>query len=167
MNPFPFSFTIVVAYDQGMAIGHNNQLLWHLRRDLQHFKTVTMGKVMLMGRKTFDSIGRPLPGRRTIVLTRQKGWQHEGVDVIHTLADLSVLVPRGAEVMVVGGAQIYEICLPYANRMYATEVIASHEADTYFPKLIQSQWYEVAREVHAADDFNDYDCAFVELVRVP
>ena len=165
MNPFPLNFTIVVAYDQRRAIGKANQLLWHLRRDLQHFKSITMGKVMLMGRKTFESIGRPLLGRRTVVLTRQTHWQHEGVDVIHTLADLAALLPADTEVMVVGGAQIYEMCLPYTTKMYITEVVAQYEADAYFPDFAQSQWYEVSREVYAADEHNDHDCAFVELVR--
>jgi len=165
MNPFPVNFTIVVAYDQGRAIGKDNKLLWHLRRDLQHFKAVTMGKVILMGRKTFASIGRPLPGRRTVVLTRQTTWQYNGVEVINTLADLAALLPADTEVMVVGGAQIYQMCLPYVAKMYVTEVIAQYDGDAHFPDVAQSQWYEVYREVHAADAHNDHDCAFVELVR--
>jgi len=162
MSILPLRLTLIVAYDLNRVIGDGDRLIWHLRRDLQHFKQETLGKVVLMGRKTFDSIGKPLPGRRTVVITRDKSWQHEGVDVVHSLVELSEILPQNTEVMVAGGGEIYKLTLPYASTVLATEVQAWHEGDTVFPEL-GPEWREVSREIHLADEQNDFDSAFLAL----
>lgn len=164
MQPNPF-FSIVVAMDRQRAIGNQGDLPWHQRADLQHFKKITMGKPILMGRKTHDSIGRALPGRHNIVLTRDKSYQPaEGCTVVHDL-DTALLVADSAEIMIIGGADIFAATLPRAQKIYLTEIDAEVEADTFFPAFDESHWQEVSRELFPADEQNDYPYSFVELVR--
>lgn len=137
---------LIVAQGENRAIGKDNRMPWHLPEDLQHFKRVTMGKPIIMGRKTFESIGRPLPGRTNIVITRQKDWQAEGVQAV---ASLEAAIERAAaeapeEIMVIGGAQIYQASLPLAERVYLTQVHETFEGDAFFPELDDS-WKEIKR----------------------
>jgi len=138
---------LIVAQSLNRVIGKDNQLPWRIPGDLQHFKDVTMGKPIVMGRKTYDSIGRPLPGRTNIVVTRQSDWCAEGVCVVNTLAEAIDLAAaeKPSEVMVIGGAQIYELMLPVADRIYLTQVDEVIEGDAFFPELPAEQWREVSR----------------------
>jgi len=165
MNQNPF-FSIVVAMDRRGAIGNNGDLPWHQRADLQHFRTITMGKPILMGRKTHDSIGRVLPGRHNIVLTRDGDYRPvEGCTIVHDL-DEALAVADAKEIMIVGGADIFAITLPYSEKMYLTEIHARVEANTFFPEFDRSAWKEISRDSYPADEQNDYPCSFVELIRV-
>ena len=144
-------FSIIVATAHHGVIGKDNNLPWHLPADLKYFKAVTMGKPIVMGRKTFESIGRPLPGRRNIVLTRDREWRADGVTVIHDINDLEQSVGEADEVMIIGGAQIYEATLNKAKRLYVTEVDCDVDGDAYFPAIEPSVWHEVSREAHEAE----------------
>ena len=131
------SFTGVVAMDADRAIGLNNGIPWRLKEDLQLFKRITMGHPILMGRKTWESLGRPLPGRQNIVLTRNADYEAEGAVVITDIAQLETLELQDEEVMVIGGAQLYARMLPLMQRLHVSEVTGSHEADTWFPEFAQ------------------------------
>lgn len=131
------SFTGVVAMDADRAIGLNNGIPWRLKEDLQLFKRITMGHPILMGRKTWESLGRPLPGRQNIVLTRNADYVAEGAVVITDIAQLETLELQDEEVMVIGGAQLYARMLPLMQRLHVSEVAGSHEADTWFPEFAQ------------------------------
>jgi dihydrofolate reductase len=132
---------------------------WHLPEDLKHFKHTTMGHPLVMGRKTFESIGRVLPGRRTIVITRQPHWTHAGVEAAHSLPEALSLAGPGDEVFVVGGGEVYAEAMPFAQRMVLTEVAESPEGDTWFPEWDHSQWHEVSRERHAGFEIAMYERA--------
>lgn len=160
--------TLVVARARNGVIGNAGALPWQLPADLRHFKAITIGKPVVMGRKTFESIGRPLPGRHNIVLTRQPGWQAPGVSVAANLTDAMVAAgmdprPRG-DVMIIGGAEIYALALPVATRVELTEVDAEPVGDTVLPAFDAHAWREVARNPHAAADGRPA-FAFVTLQR--
>jgi dihydrofolate reductase len=159
--------TIVVAVADNGVIGHKNTLPWHLPADLRHFKSTTMGKPILMGRKTHESIGRPLPGRLNIVLTTQPDYLAEGCRVVHSIDEAIELVEGegGDEVMVIGGAKLYEDALPRADRIHLTRVHADFAGDTWFPELEVGDWMEIASEQQQADTDNAYACTFLTLVR--
>ena len=158
-------FSIVAAMSLNLIIGKNNQLPWHIPKDLQHFKELTMGKTMLMGRKTFESIGRALPHRRSMVLSTQKNLQITGAEVINDIADLVDFTDEHEEIMVIGGAQVYQLLLPYCQKIHLTEIQAEIAGDACFPELDMNDWEEVSREVHCANTDNQYDFEFVELIR--
>ncbi len=151
--------SLVVAMDARRGIGIDNKLPWHLPEDLAHFKRVTLGHPIIMGRKTFDSIGRPLPQRRNIVVTRNPGWRHEGVDVALSLSDALALVGNG-QASIIGGAQIFGESLDLADRLIVTEIDRVFECDTFFPPIDPAQWVEAARESHHSDA-NACDYSFV------
>lgn len=160
--------SVVVAMDENGLIGADGDLPWRLPADLRHFKINTMGKPILMGRRTFESIGRPLPGRDNLVLTRDRGFAAEGV---HRMAGLDAALAwahaQGAqELAVIGGAQVYALALPRVQRLVLTRVHASFDGDTWFPALDWSEWRELARETHAADERHRYDFSFIELERI-
>ena len=155
--------TLVVAMDAERGIGIGNRLPWHLPEDLAHFKRLTSGHPIVMGRKTFDSIGRALPNRRNIVITRNAGWQHDGVERAASLAEALALCGE-AEVFVIGGGQIFAEALPLAGRLELTEIAKRFDCDTFFPPLDAGAWHEQAREVHHAQDLGA-DYAFVTLER--
>ena len=163
--------SMIVAMAQNRVIGRNNQLPWYLPKDLKYFKHVTMGKPILMGRKTFESIGKPLPGRTNIVLTRNPDWQAEGIKVVSSLKQAVELAASIAEIdgqdelMVIGGDQIYQTAFPDVDRIYLTEVHAEVEGDAYFPEFDRAAWKEVAREDFKAEGPNPYDYSFVVLDR--
>lgn len=158
---------LIWAMSRNGVIGRNNALPWHLPEDLRYFKRVTFGKPVIMGRKTWESIGRPLPGRANIVITRDEGFQAEGARVVHSLEQaLSVaqsiaLLDGVDEAMVIGGAEIYALALPLAQRLYLTQVHAEVEGDACFPALDLSGWQEVGREDFAAEGPNPYDYSFI------
>jgi dihydrofolate reductase len=155
--------TLVVAIDAQRGIGIDNKLPWHLPEDLAHFKRVTLGQPIIMGRKTFDSIGRPLPGRRNIVVTRNGDWGHAGVEAVTSLEAAIALV--GEEpASIIGGAQIFGQAIGIAERMIVTEIAHSFACDTFFPPLDPAVWLETARDTHHSDA-NGYDYAFVTYER--
>lgn len=148
---------LIVAYARNQTIGRDNTLPWKLPGDLAHFKRTTTGCPILMGRKTWDSLGRPLPGRRNIVVTRDKGLSHTGAEFVGSLQDALALVHHEAQVFVIGGAQIYREALPLADRVIATEVQADIEGDAFFAKLDPSIWEEQSREPQPAENGLAYD----------
>lgn len=164
--------SLIAALSDNRVIGRNNKMPWHLSNDLKYFKRMTMGKPILMGRKTFDSIGKPLPSRTNIVVTRQSDWQAPEVHVVHSvnegidLAQRLSLIDVSEEVMVIGGAQIYREVLPQAQRLYLTQIHAEFEGDAFFPQIRADEWKEVGREDHQTDPTNPYAHSFVVLDRV-
>lgn len=152
--------SIVVATDLDGVIGRENRLPWHLPADLQRFKAVTMGKPMIMGRKTWDSIGRALPGRRSIVLTRQPGFKAPGAEVARSVDDALALAGPAEEVMVIGGAEVYRLFLPRASRLYWTEVQAHVEGEARFSLPDRAAWREVAAADQPADAQNAHAMRF-------
>ena len=137
--------TLVAAMGTNRVIGVDGDMPWHFSEDLRHFKSTTLGGVMVMGRKTFDSIGRPLPGRRSIVITRSPDWSHEGVEVVHSLGEALALAGTDAPVFVVGGGEIYAQALPLATRLVLTEIDDAPDGDTFFPDWPRNQWTETSR----------------------
>lgn len=157
--------SIIAAMDRNRLIGSNNQLPWHLPADLAHFKQVTMGKPIIMGRKTYESIGRPLPGRTNIVLTHSPDFHAEGVVTANTLQQALDYASVEDEVMIIGGSTIYELALPGADRLYLTYVESDCEGDAWFPEFDIERWRIVASEQHAADEKNSSDYRFVTYDR--
>lgn len=162
---------LIWAMSRNRVIGRNNALPWHLSEDLRYFKRVTMGKPIIMGRKTWESIGRPLPGRTNIVITRDQNFQAAGVRVVHSLDDALRLaehigIIEGAEeAVVIGGAEIYALALPKAERLYLTQVHAEVDGDACFPEFDLSLWRERAREDFNAEGPNSYAYSFIVLER--
>jgi len=157
--------TLVAAKARNGVIGINNTLPWHLPEDLKHFKAVTLGKPVLMGRKTYDSIGRPLPGRRNIVITRQADWQAEGVEVAHSLQQALAMADGVAEVCLIGGADLYRQAMVLADCLRLTEIAESFAGDAYFPDISSTDWQEMARSSFCSDKGLEY--AFVDYQRKP
>lgn len=155
--------TLVVAIDSARGIGIANRLPWHLPEDLAHFKRVTLGRPIIMGRKTFDSIGRVLPGRRNIVVTRNADWRHEGVEAVDSL-DAALALVRDEGASIIGGAQIFDASMDLADRMIVTEIDHRFDCDTFFPPIDPAAWRETARETHHAQD-GGYGYAFVTYER--
>ena len=158
---------IVLIYARAAngAIGREGDLPWRLPADLKHFKALTLGKPMIMGRKTFDSLPGLLPGRRHIVLTRDPDWAEEGAEVARSPEE-AIALANAPHIAVIGGAEIYRAFLPHADRIEWTEVAAEPEGDTRFPHFDRSEWIETAREVHAPDG-RAPGFAFVTLLRKP
>jgi dihydrofolate reductase len=155
--------TMIVAIDAQRGIGIDNTLPWHLPEDLAHFKRLTSGHPIIMGRKTFDSIGRPLPNRRNIVITRNGAWRHDGVEAVTSL-DAAIALAGDAPAFIIGGAQIFSESMDLADRMVVTEIAHTFNCDTFFPALDSNVWHETAREPHHSDA-NGYDYAFVTYQR--
>ena len=155
--------TIVVATDSRRGIGINNTLPWHLPEDLAFFKRTTSGHPIIMGRKTFESIGRPLPNRRNIVITRNPEWKRDGVETASSLTEAAKLAGDN-EVFVIGGAQIYAEALLHTQRLIVTEIDKAFDCDAFFPQIDPGVWKEVSREKHHSDT-NGFDYAFVVYER--
>jgi dihydrofolate reductase len=158
--------SVVVAADERGGIGHAGGLPWHLPEDLKRFKAITMGKPIVMGRRTWDSIGRPLPGRRSIVVSRQAGLAIEGAEVVGSLEQALQAASDAPEACVIGGADLYRLALPMAEVVHLTRVHATVEADTFLPALDPSDWEEVSSERHPADERHAYPYSFVTLRRL-
>ncbi len=152
--------SLIVAMAKNRAIGLNNKMPWHLPADFAWFKQQTLGHPVIMGRKTFESIGRPLPGRRNIVVSRNAGFTAEGVEVSHSL-EAALQAVAEAEPFVIGGATLYTEALPQASRLIVTEVDANPAADTFFPAWKADEWREVSRQHREADEKNVYAMNFV------
>lgn len=163
--------SLIVAHAHGRVIGRDNQIPWHMPRDLRHFRRITLGKPIIMGRKTFESIGRPLPRRTNIMLTRQTDFTPEGVLVAHTPAEALALaranLTETAEVVVIGGTAVYHTFLPHADRIYLTLIEADIPGDAYFPELNMNEWQAHGRESHPADPQNPYPHQFITYHRQP
>ena len=144
------TLTIIVATDQQGGIGINNTLPWKLPEDLAHFKRLTTGHPIIMGRKTFDSIGRPLPNRRNIVITRNAAWRHDGVEAVGSV-EAAVALLDGAEGYVIGGAEIYKQSMDLTDRLIITEIGQTFGCDAFFPAIDPAAWEETARESHTSD----------------
>lgn len=165
---------LIVAMARNRAIGKDNTMPWHLPEDLKYFKRSTLHKPVIMGRNTYESIGKPLPQRCNIIISRNPDYQVEGALVVTSVAVAlqaadehyrQLGAPADSEVMVIGGAQIYAQTLPLAERLYLTEVDASPEADAWFPAFAREEWRELARETHPACARNPYPYSFVILER--
>lgn len=162
------SISIIVAVAENGVIGRGNDLPWRLSADLRRFKQLTMGHAVIMGRRTYESIGRPLPGRRMIVVTRQQGYRVDGGEAV---SSLQLACERAAahgddEAMVIGGAEIFQQALPLADRLYFTRVHARPDGDVFFPAYDVAQWQLTSSEPHAADDKNEYPFSFEIYQRI-
>lgn len=154
--------SFVVAAATNNAIGKDGKMPWHLPNDLRHFKNITWGMPIVMGRKTFDSLGKVLPGRKNIVITRQSGWKHEGTVAVQKIDDAMFVAGQtdAKEVMVIGGGEIYKELFNKARRIYLTRVEAEPEADTFFPSIDPKEWELVSQQNHEADQKNGYNYSF-------
>jgi dihydrofolate reductase len=154
--------SLLVAVDENYVIGKDNQLPWHLPNDLKYFKNLTWGMPILMGRKTFESIGKPLPGRKSIVITRDTNWQREGVEVVHSV-DQAIDKAKGhdiKEIFVIGGAEIFATSFDQADRIYLTRIHHAFDGGVYFPQISEGEWRLVKSHLSTKDDKNPYDHTF-------
>jgi dihydrofolate reductase len=154
--------SLVVAAATNNAIGKDGKLPWHLPNDMKHFKNVTWGMPIVMGRKTFESLGKALPGRKNIVISRQPGWKADGVITVKNMEDALFVVKEAdaKEVMVIGGGEIYKTLFDKAHRIYLTRVEAEPEADIFFPSLKPGEWHLMSQQDHEADAKNAYNYSF-------
>lgn len=157
--------SFIAAMDENRVIGKNNGMPWHLPADLKHFKKVTNGHPIIMGRKTYESIGRPLPGRTNIILTRDREYKAEGCKVIHSVSELDAYHKDAAEVFVIGGAAIFEQTFPLADRMYLTIIHETFSGDTYFPEWDEKEWVVTSEEKGTVDEKNQLEHTYITLDR--
>jgi dihydrofolate reductase len=160
--------SVIVAAGKNLAIGKDNKLIWHLPNDLKFFKNKTMGHHIIMGRKTFESIGKALPGRTSVIVTRNKDYKREDSKVVHSLKEAIEFAKKQneTEAFVIGGAELINESLSIVDKIYLTEVHESFEADVFLKPIDKTQWKESAREEFPSDEKHKYQYAFVELVRV-
>jgi len=157
---------LISAMSRNRVIGMNNALPWRLPADLKHFKQITLGKPVLMGRKTYESIGKPLPGRTNIIISRGSDYQVPGCIVAHSIDAALAAAAGNDEVMVIGGAALYEQMLPRADRLYLTLIDEDFKGDAWFPEINRAQWQEQERVDHAPDAANPYHYSFLMLQRM-
>ena len=157
--------SLIAAINKNRVIGKNDSLPWYLPADLRHFKKLTTGKPIIMGSTTFASIGKALPDRINIVMTRDTAFVAEGCVIVHSVEEALAAAGGCDEVMVIGGAQVFEQFLPLANKMYLTLIETSVDGDVYFPAWDQNEWYETDREPHEPDEKNKYTHTFLTLER--
>ena len=159
--------SMVAAMANNRVIGKDNQMPWHLPADLKHFKQVTLGKPVVMGRKTFESIGRLLPGRRNIIISRSTPADAKGAEWVTSLEQAFALLQQQPEIMVIGGAEIYRQCLPLAKRLYLTKIDLDTNGDAYFPDYMAAgiNWRQIETSEHQADNMNPHHCRFITLER--
>ncbi len=157
--------SLIVATGENGELGKAGRMPWHLPADLKHFKALTLGKPVIMGRKTFEAIGKPLPGRRNIVVSSKQGYSIPGCEIAPSFTDALALAAGVPEIMVIGGGEIYRQALPRAQRIYQTRVHGEFDADTYFPKLGTAEWRELSREDHEPDARNRWSYSFMVLER--
>lgn len=159
--------TIIVAIAENNALGKNNQLIWHLPADLKRFKKTTLNHVVIMGRKTFESLGKPLPNRTNILITRDKNYKAEGCVVVNSLKEALVTAAKEDEnPFILGGAEIYKQALPFTDKLDVTFVHHQFHADVFFPEIDIKVWKETSREDLKADEHNKYDYSFVTFERI-
>ena len=152
------SLAIIVAIANNNVIGNENKLIWHLPADLKFFKNTTTGKHIIMGRKTFESIGKPLPNRTSVIITRNKDFKAEGCIVVGSLEE-AIAVSAGNGI-IIGGGEIYKCAMKVADKLFVTKVFATLEGDTFFPEIREAEWQLISEEKHFADDKNNYDYSF-------
>jgi dihydrofolate reductase len=152
--------TLIVAVADNGVIGRGNELPWRLPEDLRRFKRITMGKPIVMGRKTFESIGKPLPGRQNIVVTRDANYRREGVTVVHDAEGALLAAGAAEEIMIIGGSELFRLFLPRATRAHVTRVHGDVAGDVYWPALNDQEWRVVGREDFAADERHAYSMTF-------
>ncbi|MDY6801499.1 MAG: dihydrofolate reductase [Bacteroidota bacterium] len=157
--------SIIVAVAENNVIGKDNDLIWHLPRDLKHFKETTSGHYIIMGRKTFESNGRPLPNRTNVIITRDKNYTVEGCVVVHSLEEAIKEAQSDSEAFIIGGGKIYELALPLVDRIYLTKIHHSFEGDTYFPEINMDEWEITDKRDFEADDKNKYPFSILVLDR--
>lgn len=153
----------IVAVSDNGVIGQDNRLIWHLPNDLKHFKAITLNKPIVMGRKTYESIGRPLPQRRNIILSSNKKLMIPGCEVMHSIEEILEATKNESELMITGGGEIYRLFMPYVTYLYITYVHVELPGETTFPALNEREWREVSRKKHDPDASHAYEYAFVEL----
>ena len=164
--------SMIVATADNNIIGKDNTMPWHLPADLAYFKKMTLGKPIIMGRKTYESIGRPLPGRRNIVISRDESYVAEGIDTVTSVEHALALVDGSGgsqavkEIMVIGGGAIYKHCLPNADRLYVTHIKAKVDGDTQFPNYDNASWQKTSSELRSSDEKNAYDLNFCVYERI-
>lgn len=156
---------IVAVADSGV-IGQDNQLIWHLPNDLKHFKAITLNKPIVMGRKTYESIGRPLPERRNIILSSNKSLIIPGCEVMHSIEEILEATQNAPEVMITGGGEIYRLFMPYLTYLYITYVHVEVSGEITFPTLNKNEWREISRKKNDSDASHIYDYTFVELEKI-
>jgi len=154
--------SIIVAASQNNVIGKDNQLIWRLSADLKRFKALTTGHHIIMGRKTFDSIGKPLPNRTSIIITRQADYKAEGCIVVNSLEEALAKVPADQEAFIIGGGTIYKEAMDKADQLYLTLVHGKFDGDTFFPKLDSKVWESLKREDHMPDEKNEHAYSFID-----
>lgn len=160
------NISIIVAIAENNVIGSNNQLIWHIPSDLKRFKSLTMGHHIIMGRKTWESIGRPLPGRQSIVVTRNINFSVDGAKVVHSLSEAIELAKSDSEIFIVGGGELYRQALPLANKLYLTKVHKVFEGDVLFPPIDYSQWQELSSEKGKPTEKDGLEYTYVDLVKI-
>lgn len=157
--------SVIVAVAQNGVIGGGNTLLWHISEDLRRFKSITMGHPVIMGRRTFESVGRPLPGRTNVVVSRREDYTPEGVTVVRSLEEAFALFPQEEEIFVTGGGQIYAQAMPLADKLYLTTVEKNYDGDTRFPDWNRDEWRQVSCERHECGKNYPYPFEFTDWVR--
>lgn len=162
--------SIISAIGKNNEIGKRNALLWDLPADMKHFREITKGHTVIMGQKTFESIGRPLPNRRNIIITLDKNFTSEGIEIVHSPEELDELLKKSEtpdeEAFIIGGGQIYKLFIDKADRLYITHVdVEFLDADTFFPNIDMTKWKKVKSEIHQADELNKYNLEFVVYVK--
>jgi dihydrofolate reductase len=158
------TYSLLAAIGKNYELGKDNQLLWKLPADMKHFRDTSRGHAIVMGRKTFESIGHPLPNRRNIIITRNTDYKPEGTEIVHSIQEaLGLFKDSDEEVICIGGAEIYKQSMPFADKLYMTHVDATFDADAFFPE-IDSSWHKESEEHHPADTENEYPFTFVTYV---
>lgn len=159
--------SIIVAVARNNVIGKDNKLIWKLPNDLKRFREITTGKTIIMGRKTFESLGRVLPNRKHIVLTRNKNWKYENenVEIVHSIEDLKKYIESKEESFVIGGEAIYKMLMPYTTKMYVTEIDEEFDGDVYFPEIKKEEWEIEKVEDGISDEKNTYKYEYVTYIR--
>lgn len=159
--------SIIVAIANENVIGKDNKLIWHLPEDLKRFKEITSGHTIIMGRKTFESLGRVLPNRKHIILCNdmQMNIENENVEVVDDISKLDKYINLDEECFVIGGATIYKLLMPYANKMYITKINESFEGDVYFPEIKSAEWKEISREKGLTNEENPFDYEYITYIR--
>lgn len=160
--------SVIVAIANNNVIGKDNTLIWHLPEDLKRFKKLTTGHTIIMGRKTFESLGKILPNRKHVVLTKNKNYKidNENVEVVYSISDIEKYINDSEEHFIIGGAKIYSLLFPYANKMYITKINESFEGDVFFPKFDENEWKEISKEKGKRDEKNDFDYEYINYERI-
>ncbi len=159
------NLTLIAAMATNRVIGKNNDLIWHMPTDLKHFKTLTSGHHVIMGRKTYESMGKPLPNRTNIVITRDENYQAEGCVIVHNMETAIKKAEGDAQPFITGGSEIYKLALPFANTIELTLIHGTFDGDTFFPQFDENIWKLESKEAHKADERNPYDYDFLRYVK--